>query len=325
MKMHFIIEIVNGIIDDVENFVLVKVLESKPSEYSYSMIDKVDLEEFIKHTKSIDFKNSIPVGSIDFVKKYLEIVHSVRDIEPLEIPKELRCDKYLKRTYLIVDKNEIPREGGCFLKYASKLKSFTYTGEISRLFKDVDSSSVLKDGKYVISERVELLSEYRCFILNDDIKGIQFYEGDCTVTLGQNDIALIKEMIMDYAKNERRPKAYTLDVAITKDRGVILLECHNHSSVGLYGYDNEILPYHYKFGFEWYLKNNGYRLEKCINEQDSMKDGYLKFSFGYIGEVDNDVFWHGELEHLKKKAGPISSIFTLREAIELKRILEYKE
>lgn len=256
--MHFVIETENGIIEDVEQFVLVKRLESQSSNHTYSLIDKNDLYDFIKYTKSINFKEAVPVGSIGFVRIYLELVHNISNLTPIEVPSALRKDKYLKRNYSVLEKKDLPKEGIYFLKSASKLKNFTYLGEVSNIVSS--KNDFLNDELYVVSEKVEILSEYRCFILNDMIKGVQYYDGDCTETLSKDDINLIKDMVKEYKKDDSRPKAYTLDVGIIKDKGVAVLEIHTHSSVGLYGYDDESLPYHYKFGFEWYLNNRDYKL-----------------------------------------------------------------
>ena len=256
--MHFIIETENGIIEDVEQFVLAKRLDSQSSIHTYSLIDKNDLYDFIKYTKSINFKEAIPVGSISFVRIYLGLVHNIKKLTPIEVPSILRKDKYLKRKYRILEKKDLPKEGVYFLKSASKLKSFTYTGEISNIVNS--TNNFLNEELYVISDKIDIVSEYRCFILNDIIKGIQYYDGDCTETLSKEDINLIKEMVIEYLKDDSRPKAYTLDVGIIKDKGVAILEVHTHSSVGLYGYDDEALPYHYKFGFEWYLNSRNYKL-----------------------------------------------------------------
>lgn len=323
--MYFIIETENGIIEDVEQFVLVKILESQSSIHQYTLIDKNDLFNFIKYTKSIDFKNSIPVGSINFVREYLKLVHDISDLIPIEVPLTLRKNKYLKREYLVLKREDLPKKGVYFLKSASKLKGLSYLGEISNIVNS--KNNFLNDELYVLSEKVEILSEYRCFILNDIIKGIQHYNGDCTETLTKDDINLIKEMVREYSKDDSRPKAYTLDVGIIKDKGVAILEVHTHSSIGLYGYDDESLPYHYKFGFEWYLNNKDFNTLQFseVKDKNFTKEGYLKFRNGYIGIKDDDVFWHYNLEKLKIKAKPVFNTHLEKKAYELKSFLEEKD
>lgn len=74
--------------------------------------------------------------------------------------------------------------------------------------------------------------------------------------LSNNDIKLLEEIINVYRLDKNKPEAYTLDVAIIKDRGLCILEVHPHTSVGLYGYYNPDLLYSYVYGFDWYISNN---------------------------------------------------------------------
>lgn len=175
----------------------------------------------------------------------------------IEVPNELREERYLKRKYAILPKSELPCSGYYFLKYASSLKDFTYKDEIEYLSGSyVDGEPYLKEGLYVLSECVEILSEYRCFIVKDKIEGIQYYDGDCTVMPTVEDISLLKEMVLKYSVNAKRPRAYTMDVCIIRDRGLAILEVHPHTSVGLYGFNSLLLPYCYRYGLDWYIDCN---------------------------------------------------------------------
>ena len=73
----------------------------------------------------------IPVGSIQFVEKWLQRCHGIEHINPIEVPKFLRGGKFVKRQYRIVPFEEVPREGRYFIKDVSVLKKFSYTGEVS--------------------------------------------------------------------------------------------------------------------------------------------------------------------------------------------------
>lgn len=217
-------------------------------------------------------KEIIPIGSLKFVEKFLSEVHGVKTMNCIEVPKVLRKDRYLKRKYAVLDKENLPASGCYFLKYASKLKDFTYRGLIDFLPKEDlgNGEPYLKDGKYVVSEVVDILAEYRCFILEDKIEAIQFYDGDCTVMPTQDDIKLLKEMVCVYSLDDTRPDAYTLDIALIKDRGLAILEVHPHVSVGLYGYSKPDLLYSYAYGFDWYVSKN-VELETSNEENKSFK------------------------------------------------------
>ena len=82
---------------------------------------------------------------------------------------------------------------------------------------------------------IDIDSEWRVFVFNQTLYGIQNYSGDFTMF---PDVKLIKEMIKNYNNNG----AYTLDIGINND-GTFIIECHDFFSCGLYGFsDYKMLP-----------------------------------------------------------------------------------
>lgn len=144
---------------------------SKIHDVIYAKYD--DMDKILKNSK-LPLKDITPISSIMFVEKFLKEVHGIDCMNPIEIPPVLRKKKYLKRRYAMLNKSNLPTSGYYFLKYASKLKDFTYSGLIDFLPKEDlgNGEPYLKDGKYVISEVVDILSEYRCFVLQDKIEAI---------------------------------------------------------------------------------------------------------------------------------------------------------
>ena len=248
--MFFILQKEKEHIDNLEVFVLKELLDHQKFVHQYTTMSLEEIKE-----RSTLKEEAVPVGSIQFVQEYLSARHNMHHMNAIEVPSVLRHDKFLKRRYSLIEKSELPRTGYHFTKYASGLKDFYHVGTPDTLKRDVGTLN-LKDGIYQVSEVVEILSEYRCFISQDEILGIQFYNGDCTVLPSAKDVELLKEMVIRYTVDKTRPLAYTLDVAMIKDRGLAVIECHPHTSVGLYGLYGNFLPYCYKFGFEWYVKHN---------------------------------------------------------------------
>ena len=197
----------------------------------------------------------IPVGTVEFVGAYLAKKYGIANMNPIEVPDVLREDQFLKRKYSIVAKEELPKSGYYFTKYVSKLKVFSHTGRIETLqFTDIGVEPYLQDGLYQVSEVVPILSEYRCFVQGDNIKVINYYDGDCTVL---PDITTVQKMVNYYMKDVDRPKAYTMDIAVIDGRGTALLEVHPWVSVGLYGYMfGSYLPYCYRDGLDYYITTN---------------------------------------------------------------------
>lgn len=255
--MYFLLQYNDEDYKDVEQYLIKNLIGEKSRIHDCICTTYKELEDVLKND-NLPLKDMIPVGSLKFVEKFLLDVHGVKSMNCIEVPKILRKDKYLKRRYAVLDKDDLPDSGYYFLKYASKLKDYTYRGLIEFLPKEDlgNGEPYLKEGKYVISEIVDIVSEYRCFILDDNIEAIQFYDGDFTVMLNQEDISLLREMVAMYSLDKNRPNAYTLDVAIIKDRGLSILEVHPHVSVGLYGYSKSHLLYSYAYGFDWYVSKN---------------------------------------------------------------------
>lgn len=220
-------------------------------QHTYSVLDINEANDYLDSMSDI-IKNVIPVGTIDFVGQFLNKVHGVKTMNPIEVPDVLRQYRYLKRKYSIVDRSELPAEGYYFTKYVSKLKVFTHIGLIETLRDTADNNvPFLQDGLYQVSEVVDILAEYRCFVHNDNLVAINYYDGDCTVF---PDVSLIKTMISNYMLDGSRPKAYTMDIAVIKNRGTAILEVHPWVSVGLYGYMfGSSLPYCYRDGLYYYI------------------------------------------------------------------------
>ena len=250
---------------DIDILTLKQELNKQRYQHEYTTMNLKDFDDGVKFPDRMNIKNAIPVGSLEFVGAYLKLVHNIKRMNPIEIPNEMRLDKFINRKYSIVEKNELPKSGYFFTKYASELKVFSHTGRIETLQHEDDGKEpFIKDGLYVVSEVVNILSEYRCFILDDEIKGIQYYDGNPTIMPTPEDINKLKEMVLRYSINPARPKAYTLDVAIIKDKGLSILECHPFCSVGLYGLVGSFLPYAYRYGLDWYINHN-LELEKYNN------------------------------------------------------------
>ena len=243
----FLLQKEKGMDMDLDVAILREILQNQKYLHSYAELPKEEIAGMLK-TGSGQSQLMCPVGSLDFVSTWLKY-YGVANMNPIEVPPVLQKQEYLKRDYSIVKKPQLPKDGRYFVKYVSKLKAFNYIGDIF-----ITGMSDLPDGLYQVSEVVDIRAEYRCFIHLDKIIAINYYNGDCTVF---PDIKLIEKMVANYMLDLNRPLAYTMDVAVTADRGTVLLEIHPWVSVGLYGYmfGNE-LPYCYLDRIAYYLTKN---------------------------------------------------------------------
>ncbi len=229
--MKFLLQTIDGKINNVEVFNAKSLLDRFGTKYEFS--NKYDLIELNDIDNLPDSEcNSVPIGTLEFVGKFLKKFFDINNLNPIEVPKCLRKNRYLKRKYRILSKDELPESGRYFIKYVSKLKQYTYIGNIEDLSDKPSKVQPYKiDGLYQISDIVNILSEYRVFVFNDEIQAIQHYDGDC---LKFPDANLINEMVMMYSLEKDRPKAYTIDVAVIANKGTCVLEIHPMTSCGTY-------------------------------------------------------------------------------------------
>jgi len=184
-----------------------------------------------------DDKIPLVIGCIESVKTYLT-KWGIKVPEPLHIPQELLywTNRKIVETTLGEFKNKkskypIPT----FIK-SHELKLFP-----SGVINEESSRSDLMfpypdDTKIILSNVVEIISEYRCFVTKGKLIGIQFYQGDF---MTYPNIDNIISMINSYSNC---PISYTLDVAVIWQNNhyeTVLIECNDGWSVGTYGLDGE--------------------------------------------------------------------------------------
>ena len=198
-----------------------------------------------------ELKDYCPIGSIDFVYAFIDKYvkeDGSKEIKPLNVPEQLFdfCGRKIINAELsnriniatLIEQNFYDCDGEyAFVKSMTNIKD-----EINGPYKYTELlyNDIIPDGEYQISEYcTEIDSEYRCFVFENQLLGIQFYQGDFTAF---PNVDKILEMIKRYSVSS--PVAYTLDVAVTDDGDLIVIECHEFFSCGLYGFrDYSRMPY----------------------------------------------------------------------------------
>ena len=232
----------------LDNIILFKLIQQEKYLHTYEMIDNKDFfyideneEQQLrkKNTFPMEYQNAIPLGTIEFTQNYFKIFYGIEKENPIEIPSILRTEEFLKRKYSIISSDKIPKNGYFFIKDVSQLKVFSYTGDMGLFMydeifdkpkKNDYSLHLNKKHLYQVSEVVKILSEYRIFVINNEIYSINNYDGDVCLF---PDVQLIKKAILLWSTQKDCPNSYSLDVAITP-RGTIILECHILFSTGIY-------------------------------------------------------------------------------------------
>ena len=241
--MKFLLQTRNGEIDDVEVFNARDLIRNSKTFNEYLLIDYSELKETDK-----DYFDWIPIGTLEFVREWLKKYHNIFEMKPIEVPEILREEKYLGRSYDIVSFEDLELKGYKFIKDIDKLKQFSFMGDLGNF--DKNDESIFVSQNYLISNVVDIMSEYRVFVSDISIKAIQFYDGNCTVF---PDIRLLCEMIGKYYLVQDRPKSYTMDIAVLKNGRTVILEVHPVVSVGTYGYFDMDLLKMYKDGIDFYI------------------------------------------------------------------------
>ena len=232
----------------LDNIILFELIQQEKYLHTYKMIDNKEFfyineneEQQLrkKNTFPMEYQNAIPLGTIEFTQNYFKIFYGIEKENPIEIPSILRTEEFLKRKYSIISSDKIPKNGYFFIKDVSQLKVFSYTGDMGLFMydeifdkpkKNDYSLHLNKKHLYQVSEVVKILSEYRIFVINNEIYSINNYDGDVRLF---PDIKLIEKVISLWSTQKNCPKSYSLDVAITP-RGTIILECHILFSTGIY-------------------------------------------------------------------------------------------
>lgn len=193
-----------------------------------------------------DNANLVPVGTVEFFMKFCEIYFNksvLALIKPLNIPLNLMqfAKREINNIRITDERNEIlwselmglsNDENKLFIKSNDVIKS-EYNGIHS--VKDIMHN--FPNGIYQISEIIEIESEYRCFIYNGQLLGIQYYNGDFKIFPNI-------ETIDNIAKYFSNNSAYTFDIGVNTHGETFLIECHDFFSCGLYGFsDYNKLPY----------------------------------------------------------------------------------
>ena len=200
-------------------------------------------KKFTKLNFKPQHKNYVPVGSVEFVSEFIKHFYPGYPIEPINVPEELLDFKFTKRFVFNGTEKEIV--GRKFVKSNDKIKAYT---EI------VDDTIDVPEGNYQISEVIDIDSEWRAFVYEGKLVGLQNYAGDFTLS---PHIPTLMDMIGTYEKHEDAPIAYTLDIGVqasdtyVNQMGItFVIEVHDFYSCGLYGFaDLNLLP---KMLYRWF-------------------------------------------------------------------------
>lgn len=222
------------------NFLIQTIDGKVKHDFSFTLIQSLDYHNWINNDKKAKYRlvNDLskvnkpyytPIGSVEFVSEYLQKFYGIQP-KPLNVPDDLNQTWITHRH--IINGTDKDISGQKFAKSNDKIKGIT------GLCSDCLG---MPEGNYQISDVIDIVSEWRCFVYDGKLVGLSNYSGDFTLF---PSIWKINEMINAY---KSAPIAYTLDVGINVysdgNEYTFVIECHEFFSCGLYGFaDHKILP-----------------------------------------------------------------------------------
>jgi len=218
-------------------------------DFGFTLTESIRYVNWLRDTKTIEYKLTddliddivyLPIGSVEFVETWLSKYYN-KVPEPLNIPIEfLKRKDLLNRRVLYLKGSQIDSRP-CFIKETDKTKGETFLNS--------DNIKLNPDSYYMISELLDIESEWRGFVYNKKLVGLQNYSGDFT---NFPNVKAIYKMIDLFESTDDVPIAYTIDVCISGNR-TSLIELHHFYSCGLYGFaDLNNLAYMNAHWFHWY-------------------------------------------------------------------------
>lgn len=189
---------------------------------------------YMGNSRVIKNTNIIPVGGLNFVSAYLG-----KHIKPIDISRVDR--KFTGQEIQILSYDEmiayLDRNGPRFIKSATKCKEFPAGKHDKKSIEIIEKSiSYLhKSHKFMVSELINLLAEWRLFIHKGKILDCKQYMGSWE---SRFDGAFVKEMVASIPKSIIPYTSYTVDIGLTDANSIVLIEAHNFISCGLYGFEH---------------------------------------------------------------------------------------
>lgn len=154
-----------------------------------------------------------------------------------EVLKPFLGRKIWKDTINRIASDETKWSKGNFVK---SVKTKIITGKIiDSLESLVGCGTADEDFEVFVSEPLDIVAEYRCFVLNDEILDVRPYGSFREETkegyLYPYNPDVLKKIIDAYSKYDKKVKACSIDICVTKEGRTLLLECNDAYALGCYG------------------------------------------------------------------------------------------
>jgi hypothetical protein len=233
MKRRAFLEKIGG--EWLDDFVYMSKQPLLERDFEVIEFDGDDMENTLLN-RVLNIETDILIGSVQATVKFFEAcgvrIPPYLGYRPQLQPWFGRKITGIKARDLPKWKNDMPY----FIKPAIDVKLFT--GEVISSESQLDflreHYGLTDSTEIYISEVINIKSEYRCFVREGELKGIQYYSGDF---MEYPETLEISKMVNELSKSDKTPCAYTLDVGVTEDGDTILIEMNDMWAIGSYGHN----------------------------------------------------------------------------------------
>jgi len=186
-------------------------------------------------------RRNLPLSLDSFIAGDMDAMHGAMSQLKIDIPAPndypesltpFLCRRVWKSTLGEVERRVFDEAGTpLFVKPAARRKNFT--GRVVGLSNDsMQIGAVSRAQEVWCSEVVTWKSEFRVYVIDDNIVGVDHYAGDPDETL---DLSRVQKAVMAYRQSGDAPSAYGIDFGILKTGETALVEANDGFSLGAYG------------------------------------------------------------------------------------------
>lgn len=216
-----------------DDFVYISVAPLMNRGVEIVPFDDLNIDEFFENR--VFSKDDIIIGSVEATTMFFQSL-GVDVPNYIGYPEELQ-KWYGRKIYETLYELK-PKEYPYFIKPAKNIKLFTGSliekdGHLDILENYMATSPLRPETKVYISEPMDFLSEYRCFVFENELVGIKHYQGDFRIFPNKYQI----DRIIKTYKNA--PVSYAIDVGILKDGSQYIVEINDFWAIGSYGLDGD--------------------------------------------------------------------------------------
>lgn len=110
-----------------------------------------------------------------------------------------------------------------------------FTGQVISSFRDlIETAALPMDYPVLCSEPIDFRSEYRVFVMDGEIVGMQHYKGDFRLF---PNLAIVDSAVTAF---HSAPSAYGIDFGISAEGDTILVEVNDSYALGCYGLSSSL-------------------------------------------------------------------------------------